>query len=129
MAGKSFVSDEDGLRALAHAVMIVDTPADQEVLIDKAMAGEIGEAEEMIEKGNRIQEKVKVPLIVFCGFVSFPESIEQTLTLFNPFSKYYEYFVENWLYAIFHYSLVVVPAVLYLSWVAYQLLVSCPGNI
>lgn len=98
--------------------MIVETSSDQEVLVDKAMAGEIEEAEEMIEKGNRIVEKAKVRDCIFG--ICFISS-DGTLTIFNPYSKYYEYFVEHWLLALCHYSLVVVPSVIFLSWIGHQI--------
>lgn len=63
---------------LLHAVcspprllLNLDTESDQPVLADNVVAGEIGEADKMIEKGNRSREKVQVcsGLLNFCGFL------------------------------------------------------------
>lgn len=54
------------------------TESDHQMLVDKVAAAEIEEAEKMIEKGNRSQEKVQVQdllCLFWGGFVSFRSSI------------------------------------------------------
>lgn len=62
-----------GICSPSRLLLNLDTQSDQPVLADNMLADEIGEADRMIEKGNRSQEKVQVcpELLYFVDFFSF----------------------------------------------------------